>query len=88
MTSPTVVDDDPLEELLDIANYAEEQGQLKFTRVLQQNMRMSREVKSVGHLLHAFRVRDLEIFRRTWESAELAPAQDIKVDYFGFRESQ
>ena len=33
VTSPTVVEDDPL-EVLDIANYTEEQGHLEFTRVL------------------------------------------------------
>ena len=42
--SPTVVEDNPLEEALDIANFAEEQGQVKFTRVLHQNVRMSQEV--------------------------------------------
>ena len=39
--SPTVVEDDPLEEVLDITNFIEEQGQVKFTRVLHQNVRMS-----------------------------------------------
>ena len=34
VTSPTVVEDDPLEEVLDIANYTEEQVHLEFTRVL------------------------------------------------------
>ena len=34
-TSLTVMEDNPLEEVLDIANYAEEQGQLKFIGVLQ-----------------------------------------------------
>lgn len=39
--SPTVVEDNPLEEVLDIANYAEEQGHLEFAGVLRQNVRMS-----------------------------------------------
>ena len=34
-TSLTVMEDNPLEEVLDIANYAKEQGQLKFMGVLQ-----------------------------------------------------
>ena len=86
--SPTVVEDGPLEEVLDITNFIEEQGQVKFTRVLCQNVRMSWEVESVGHLLHAFRTWDLEIFRRTCESVELVPAEDIEMDCFGFGESQ
>ena len=88
MTSLTVVEDNPLEEALDIANFTEEQRQLKFARVLQQNIRMSWEVKSVSCLLHAFRAQDLEVFRRTWESTKLVPAQDIEMDCFGFREAQ
>ena len=39
--SLTVVEDDPLEEVLDITNFIEEQGQVKFTRVLRQNVKMS-----------------------------------------------
>ena len=88
MTSLTVVEDNPLEEALDITNFTKEQHQLEFARVLQQNIRMSWEVKSVSCLLHAFRARDLEVFRRTWESTELVPAQDIEMDCFGFREAQ
>ena len=45
-------------------------------------------MESVGHLLRAFRTWDLEIFRRTCESVELVPAQDIEMDCFGFGESQ
>ena len=87
-TSLTVVEDNPLEEVLDITNLAEEQGQIEFIRVLQQNMRMSQEVESIGCFLHAFRARDLEVFRRTQESVELVPAQDVEMDCFGFVESQ
>ena len=63
--SPTVMEDNPLEEVLDIANYTKKQSQLKFMGVLQQNMRMSQEVESISCLLHAFRVHDVEIFQRT-----------------------
>ena len=34
VTGPTVMEEDPLEEVLDIANYTEEQGQLKFAGIL------------------------------------------------------
>ena len=88
MTSLTVVEDNPLEEALDITNFTKEQHQLEFARVLQQNIRMSWEVKSVSRLLHAFRAQDLEVFKRTRESTELVFAQDIEMDYFGFREAQ
>ena len=45
-------------------------------------------MESVGCLLCAFRVWDLEIFRRAQESTELVPAQDIEMDCFGFGEAQ
>ena len=51
-------------------------------------MRMSWEVESISCLLHAFRAQDLEVFRRTWESAELVPAQDVEMECFSFEESQ
>lgn len=86
--SLTVVEEDPFEEALDIANQAEEISCLEFAAVLQQNVEMSRGVESTGCLLHAFRVHDVELFRRTQESMELVPAQGIEMDCFGFETSQ
>ena len=74
------MEDNPLEEALDIAHYTKEQGQLEFTEVLRQNVRMSWEVESISHLLHAFRAQDIGLFRRTCEGVELVPAQDIEMN--------
>ena len=86
--SLTVMEEDPFVEVLDTANQAEEISHLEFTMVPQQNMEMLRRVESTGHLLHAFRVHNVEMFRRAQESTELVPAQDIKMDCFGMEASQ
>ena len=87
-TSLTVMEEDPLAEALDTAGQAKELSCLKFTVVLQQNMEMLRGVESVGCLLHAFRVCNVELFRRAQESTELVLAQDVEMDCFGFKASQ
>ena len=50
-TSPTVVEEDPFTEVLDITNQAEELDCPKFTMVLWQNVEMLRGVEAAGCLL-------------------------------------
>lgn len=50
MVSPTVVEEDPFTEALDITNKAEEMGHPDIAAVLHQNVQMSRGVEIAGSL--------------------------------------
>ena len=51
MVSPTVVEEDPFTEALDITHKAEEMGHPDIATVLHQNVQMSRGVEIAGSLL-------------------------------------
>ena len=83
MVSPTVVEEDPFTEALDITNEAEEMGHPDIAAVLHQNVQMSRGVEIAGSLLCVFRVQEIALFKRAQEEVERAPAQDVEMDCFG-----
>ena len=87
-TRPTVMEEDPFVEVLDTTNQAKDISCHEFAAVLRQNVKMAREVESIGCLLHTFRVHDVKVFWRTQESMELVLAQDVEMDCFGFEDSQ